>query len=63
MAQETEYGFFEAADCTSSGSTLNIKPPKTMTVNHNYFYELVIMPVGISSGARFNQAGFHQTNF
>ena len=21
------------------------------------------MPVGLSSGARFNQAGFHQTNF
>lgn len=63
MIQETEFGLFEAASCTNSGNTLNVAPPKTLTVNHNFFYELVIMPVGLSSGARFNQAGFHQTNF
>ena len=55
---------------TISGSTLDIKPPKTITINPSYFYELVVMPIGISPAGCavtgygcFNQAGFHQTNF
>lgn len=63
LIQETDYGFYQAASCTSSTTTLNIAPPKSVTINHSYYYELIVMPIGITSGARFNQAGFHQTNF
>lgn len=53
---------------TSSGTTLNIYPPKSHTISNSYYYELEIMPIGItwssctSSGCA-TQSGFRQTNF
>lgn len=29
----------------------------------SYYYELIMMPIGIASGVRFSQSGFHQSNF
>jgi hypothetical protein len=63
MIQETDHNFFQAASCTSSSSTLNVLPPKTLTLVDANYYELILMPIGIISGVRFSQSGFHQTNF
>jgi len=63
MIQETEHSFFQAASCTSSSTTLSVYPPKTLTLSVSNYYELILMPIGISSGVRFSQSGFHQSNF
>ena len=68
MIQETQSVEFAPATYSSSGTTLNIYPPKSHTLTTSYYYELEIMPIGIqwsscqSSGC-VTQSGFRQTNF
>ena len=58
----------KAESYSVSGSQLDIIPPRSMSISSSYYYELVIMPIGIdATGCAAlgcaSQSGFQQTNF
>ena len=68
LDQQTEYIEMKADSYSVSGSRLNIVPPKSMSISSSYYYELVVMPIGISAGGCTahgcaSQSGFQQSNF
>ena len=68
MDQGSEYVEMKAHSYSVSGTTLTIVPPRSMSISSSYYYELVVMPIGIntagcSAGGCASQSGFQQTNF
>jgi hypothetical protein len=68
MMQQTERTEYKAYSCTSSGSTITVRPPYTLTISSGYYYELVLMPLNINAGGCTaygcaTQSGYQQINF
>ncbi len=49
MMQQTQRNVYKVYSCSSSGTTLTIRPPYTLTLTPSNYYELVMMPLTIST--------------
>lgn len=65
MMQQTQRTIYRTSSCTSSSTTIYVTPPSTLTLATSVYYELVLLPLGMSScsGGCVTQSGYHQTNF
>ena len=68
MDQGTEGVLYKAANWIVSGSQLRVYPPLSHTISSSNYYEMIVMPIGISAGGCTafgcaSQSGFQQQNF